>query len=333
MQAARAGAIPAIPGVPLTPQAVGNLAQTAIPPAVNAVTPLAQGLASGMAGQPVGGAGAPPPQTPTPQNLPSSGGSNGAPPPMNQQAVSSAIQGASTPNPLSQLGQFNPATQVTPGLNPSDRQALAGQMMGKQHSFGSLLGEAMSGIGDAIAARGGVKQDSLNDIFTLQKQYRDEALGNFDKARQAAVENFTMKNQADQNLINSLKGQNEVQISPQTSKSLGHPEWAGLPPSAVDFRIKMDAAHVDYYNKAAERHTANVAQAAKEYDTIQGTHMRINQNSDPKLQASFISNRANDLDAQDKGLAKITQGNKSMYVSPEQAAQAMKQDPTIQREF
>lgn len=174
-------------------------------------------------------------------------------------------QGASAPDPLSQLGKFDPST-VAPGMNPGDRQALAGQLNANQHTFGNYLAQALSGIGDAMAAKGGVQQNSLGDIINLQKQQRDEALGNFDKAREMAVQNFALKNQADQDLINNVKARGETLVSPQIAASLGHPEWGNKPIAQVGLALSAQKNVLDYTNNLMQRKQAALKDSADSVD-------------------------------------------------------------------
>lgn len=176
-----------------------------------------------------------------------------------------APAGVGTPDPLAQLGKFDPST-VAPGFNPQDRQTLANQGLQNQHTFGNYLSEALAGFGDAVAAKGGVQQNSLGNIFAMQTQQRHEALENFDKARAAAVEHFTMKNQADQALINNIKARGELQVSPGIAHALGHPELAGKPVAQAELVLKTDALKYDHASKMQERKQSALKNAADEVD-------------------------------------------------------------------
>lgn len=179
--------------------------------------------------------------------------------------AATAPSGHAAPNPLDQLGKFDP-NSIAPGMNASDRQALAGSLNANQHTFGNYLAQALAGLGDAVSAKGGVQQNALGDIFNLQKQQRSEALDSFDKARQIAVEHFTMKNQADQNLIANLKAKGELQVSPDIAKALGRPELANKPVAQADLVLKTDAMKHDFANKMQERKAGALKNAAEEVD-------------------------------------------------------------------
>lgn len=221
---------------------------------VSAAAPAAQALA-GQAPAPA----APMPPAPAPAAaLP-------PPPPAMPPAPAPRAAGAAAPNPLDQLGKFD-ANAVTPGMNPADRQNLANSLGQNQHTFGNYLAEAVAGLGDAVAAKGGVQQNSLGNIFALQTQQRQEALENFDKARQAAMDHFTMKNQADQNLINNMKARGELQVSPGIAHALGHPELAGKPVAQADLVLKTDSMKMDFANKMQERKQAALKNSADEIE-------------------------------------------------------------------
>lgn len=196
-------------------------------------------------------------------------------------------------DPLSQLGKFDP-NSVTPGMNPQDRMALANGLQSQQHSFGNYLAQAVAGLGDAVAAKGGSRQDALGDIYSMQTQQRKEALENFDKARSSAIEHFTMKNQADQNLIANVKARGELQVSPEIAQMLGRPALAGKPVAQADLLIKSDQIKADYANKMQERKQAALNAAANEVENtlkhggIFGTQKAM----DPKAQQKMIFSQA-----------------------------------------
>ena len=140
------------------------------------------------------------------------------------------------------------------------------QQQAGQHSYGNYLAEALAGIGDAFAAKGGVQQNSLGKIITMQADQRKEALANFDAARQAAIDHFTMKNQADQQLISNLKAKGELQVSPDIANMIGMPHLAGKPVAQADLVLKMKGMQADYADKLTQRKTTVIANAATEVD-------------------------------------------------------------------
>ncbi len=248
--------------------AVADLARNPVTDAAmdkaSSMVPAAGDAAKAWVGAPITPAPAapvPPVAQPNPAAIPANIHAPTAPAPAQAAAAPSAPA-----DPLGQLGKLDPSTSVTPGLNPSDRQALAAQGIQNQHTFGNYLGESLATLGDALAARGGVQQNSLGDIFNMQTQQRHEALDNFDKARQAAVEHFTMKNQADQNLINNLKARGEMQVSPAIAHALGHPELANRPVAQAELVLKTDSMKYDFANKMQERKQAALKNAADESD-------------------------------------------------------------------
>lgn len=213
-----------------------------------------------------------------------------------------------TPDPLAQLGKFDPSI-VAPGFNPSDRQTLANSLDKNQHTFGNYLAQAIAGLGDAVAAKGGVRQNALGDIFNLQTQQRHEALENFDKARQIAVDHFTMKNQADQQLINNLKARNELIVSPEVAHMIGHPELAGKPTAHAELVIKTDAMKYDYANKMTERKQSSLKNAADEIDraVAHGGILGTQKMMDPQSRLKMIHAQAIKNDPEAFGYH-VTQG-------------------------
>lgn len=257
-------------------------------------------LDKSLAGVPAEPTATPPPAPVTPPPAPVSAP---AMPPKPQAPVTLA------PDPLAQLGKFD-ANAATAGFNPADRQVLANNLDKNQHTFGNYLAEAVAGLGDAVAAKGGVKQNSLGDIFGLQTQQRHEALENFDKARQAAVEHFNMKNQADQALINNLKARGELMVSPSIAQAIGHPELANKPLAQADLVIKTDGMKHDFANKMQERKQGALKNAADEIDKalthggVAGTQKAM----DPQSRLRMIHSQAIKNDPEAFGYH-ITEGN------------------------
>lgn len=291
---------------------IANAAQVVTPAVVGGLNGVSQ-AANSMLGTSIPPVPAPPmPPTPSPMsvaNVAPSPVQNAAPlhPPMTMGAPSSA---SAAPNPMDQLGKFDPST-IAPGMNASDRQNLANQGIANQHTFGNYLAEALGGLGDAVAARGGVQQNSLGSIFALQKQQRDEALSNFDKAREIAVQNFTAKNQADQDLINNLKAKGELQVSPGIAKAIGHPELAGKPVGQADLVIKADGMKFEYANHMQERKQAALKDAADavEKANAHGGILGTQKMQDPRSQLDQIHTQAvlNDPEAFNWGAHELPQ--------------------------
>lgn len=225
-------------------------------------------------------------------------------------AAPQVAAGSPTPDPLAQLGKFDPST-VAPGMNADDRQALANQGIANQHTFGNYVAEALGGIGDALAAKGGVQQNSLGSIMGMQKQQRDEALNNFDQARDIAVQNHTMKNQADQDLINNVKAKGEMIVSPQIAQSLGHPEWANKPTAQVALALSAQKNMLDYTNNLMQRKQGALKDSADAVDQalktggIGGTQKAI----DPQSRLRMITSNAIQNDPEAFGYSVSKAGN------------------------
>lgn len=241
-------------------------------------------------------------------------------------AASPSPSATPAPDPLAQLGKFDPST-VAPGLNPNDRQALATQLNGSQHTMGNYLAEALAGLGDALAAKGGVQQSSLNNIFALQKQQRDEALANFDKAREIAVQNRAMKTQADQALIDNVKAKNELGPLPTgITSAMGLPP--GTTPTQANLIIGMNNARIEHQDKAAQLQLESAKQASDEWEKLPVTQRLLGGASN---QTSWIANRTNDLMQKAMGNIKVTDGKNVGYVSPQDYQHAKSKGANIQQ--
>lgn len=291
---------------------LGQPIQNMTQPAINAGQAVASSPAVSAAIKNVTGIDVPPPSSapvmPPPDAPLSPELTAQATPPMPAPAKAASPAAPAGPNPLDQLGKFDP-NSVTTGLNPQDRQNLANGLDQNQHTFGNYLAEAIAGLGDAVAAKGGVKQNALGNIFSLQTQQRHEALENFDKARQAAMDHFTMKNQADQALINNIKARGELQVAPGIAHALGHPELAGRPVAQAELVLKTDAMKYDFANKMTERKQTALKNAAEEVEkaNAHGGMLGTQKWTDPKAYMSTIHAQAikNDPEAFGYGVHQV----------------------------
>jgi len=161
---------------------------------------------------------------------------------------------------------FNQDTsKLTEGVNPEDRQALASKMEGSQRGIGSIVAEAVAGLGDALAAKGGREQHSLKDIFSMQKQQRDEALANFDAARQQRLQKLDLQTKMGNNFINQLAAQDAYGIDEHLNKQLGAPP--GTAHKDLPLYMQMMTAQVAQQEKDADLYMKAHAQAANDVDS------------------------------------------------------------------
>lgn len=160
---------------------------------------------------------------------------------------------------------FNQDTsKITEGVNAEDRQKLAGNLTAGQTDIGSIIAQALAGLGDAISAKGGREQHSLKDIFGLQKQQRDEALANFDKARQARLEQLDLKTKMGTNAIQQLAAQDAYGVNEALNKQLGAP--AGTKQKDLPLFMQMAQAKAAQAEKDGELYMKAHKQAADEIE-------------------------------------------------------------------
>lgn len=242
---------------------VTNVAQS-ITPAIASAAPEAVSAVNKLTGASLPVPAVPAPKTPdlsvpTPLSAPMT--------PTPSPVVSpTAVPLASTPAPVPNLKNlFNQDTsKLTEGVNAEDRQALAGKMEGQQRGLGSMVAEALAGFGDALATKGDRDQHSLKDIFSMQKQQRDEALSNFDKARQDRLEKLDLQTKMGANAVNQLAAQDAYGTDEHLNKQLGAPP--GTLHKDLPLYMQMMTAKVAQQEKSADLHLKAHEQAAKEVD-------------------------------------------------------------------
>lgn len=170
---------------------------------------------------------------------------------------------AKTPNPVGNL--FNQDTSaLTAGSNPEDRQALVNQMGKQQHSWGEILAQAMAGLGDAVAAKGGRDQHSLQGIFNMNTQQRQEALANFDAQRQMKLQKLDLQSKMGQNAVQNLAAQDAYGVDEHLNRILGAP--TGTAHKDLPLYFQAQQAQVAAASKDADLHMASHKQAAEEVD-------------------------------------------------------------------
>jgi hypothetical protein len=219
-------------------------------------------------------------------------------------APQSAMAAPVTPSPTGGVdlkGLFNQDTsKLTAGVNPEDRQALVNALQSGQHSFGSMLGEAISGLGDALAAKGGKEQHSLQNIFTMQKDQRAEALANFDQARQDRLQKLDLQTKMGSNALQGLAAQDSYGTDEHLNKMLGAPPGTAHKDLGLYFQAK--AAQVAQQEKDQDLYMKSHAQAASDVDnSIKNSSILGFKPSEEQIQARG-NQLANRYMAQAKGL-------------------------------
>jgi len=160
---------------------------------------------------------------------------------------------------------FNQDTsKLTAGLNPEDRQALAAKMQSQQHGLGAIIAQAVAGVGDALAAKGGREQHSLQNIFSMQKTQRDEALNNFDVARQDRIQKLQLQTQMGDNALKQAAAQDAYGVDNNLNKLIGAP--AGTMKKDLPTYFSLMSAQVAKQEKDADLYMRAHAQASADVD-------------------------------------------------------------------
>lgn len=226
---------------------------------------------------------------------------------------------------------FNQDTsKLTAGVEGSDRQNVAGSMTERQSGVGSILAEALAGLGDAIAAKGGREQHSLKDIFSMQKQQRDEALSNFDKARQARLEKLDLQTKMGNNSIQKLAAEDAYGVDENLNKQLGAPQ--GTAHKDLPLYMQMMTAKAAQDEKDTELDMKAHEQAAKEVDEAEKGagifHMKIT----PEHRYAVIAKKADQYKNRARGnvLFQPSDGQKPLWIPAKNIEAARKMDPNGQ---
>lgn len=299
--------------------AANAAASPGIAPAIN--TALGTNLQDTPAPTPV----APPPAPAAPPVMPPAM----APKPMISPAGGAPGNTAPSNSELSNL--FNQDTsKLTEGSNPEDRNALVNKLGTQQHGLGAIIAQAVSGLGDAIAAKGGKEQHSLQGIFSMQKEQRDEALANFDKARQDRLQKLALQTQMGNNSIQKLAAQDAYGTDEHLNQMLGAP--AGTAHKDLPLYFQMKSAQVAQQEKDADLYMKAHAQAAGEVDNaVKNASLLSIKPSSAQLEASGAKladhyyNRA-------KGniLVKPSDGGQAQWIPAQNINKAKQIDPNLQ---
>lgn len=162
-------------------------------------------------------------------------------------------------------GIFNQDTsKLTEGSTAEDRQKIVDTMGAKQTGLGSIIAQAVAGLGDAIAAKGGREQHSLKDIFAMQKQQRDEALMNFDKARQDRLEKLDLQTKMGNNTLSQLAAKDAYGVDEHLNKMLGAP--TGTAHKDLPLYMQMMTAKAAQSEKDSDLYMKAHKQAADEVE-------------------------------------------------------------------
>lgn len=239
-------------------------AAATVTPALRAAAPAAVSSVNKMTGlnMPIPTAPVPPPPSASPEQT--SAVSVPSPVLSMPQATRTASTAASDMPNLQTI--FNQDTsKLTEGSNPEDRQALVGKLQEQQHGLGPIIAQAMAGLGDAIAAKGGKEQHSLQNIFAMEKQQRDEALANFDKARQDRVQKLQLQTQMGDNALKQAAAADAYGVDEHLNNMIGAP--AGTMKKDLPTYFQLMSAKVAQQEKDADLYMKSHAQASTDVDS------------------------------------------------------------------
>lgn len=242
-----------------------------------------------------------------------------------------ATDGNHAPGTSELKNLFNQDTsKLTEGVNAEDRNALVNKIGTQQHGLGSVIAEAVAGLGDALAAKGGKDQHSLQGVFNMQKQQRDEALANFDKARQDRIQKLALQTQMGNNSIQKLAAQDAYGVDEHLNKMLGAPP--GTAHKDLPLYFQMKSAQVAQQEKDADLYMKAHAQAANEVDAAAKNATVFDfKPTAAKLQASGAK-LADQYYHKAKGniLIKPSDGGPAQWIPATNIAKAKQIDPNLQ---
>jgi len=306
-----------LPTMPAVAEGAANVAATpGIAPAVNAA--LGTNLPGATATPPALVAAPPmPPVVPPAAPLP-------------KPAAPAATPVASTAG-MPNLGTiFNQDTsKLTEGVNPEDRQALADKLQEQQHGLGAVIAQAVSGLGDALAAKGGKEQHSLQNIFTMEKTQRDEALANFDKARQDRIQKLQLQTQMGDNALKQAAAADAYGVDDTLNKMIGAPK--GTMKKDLPTYFQLMSAQVAKQEKDADLYMKAHAQASTDVDNaVKNASVLSIKPSAAQLQASG-SKLADNYFNRAKGnvLIKSSDGQ-TLWIPAGNLSKAKQLDPNLQ---
>lgn len=239
----------------------------------------------------------------------------------------SALPGA-MPN-LSTI--FNQDTsKLTAGVNPEDRQALANKLQSQQHGIGAIIAQAVSGLGDALAAKGGKEQHSLQNIFSMQKTQRDEALANFDAARQDRLQKLALQTTMGDNALKQAAAADAYGTDEHLNSMIGAPKGTmkkDLPTyfSLMSSKVAQQEKDADLYMKAHAQAATDVDNAVKNASvlSIKPSSAQL-QASGAKLADQYFNRAKGNI------LVKPSDGGPAQWIPAQNIGKAKQIDPNLQ---
>ena len=322
-----------IAGMAMNPvSGIANAVESAVPAVANAELPAASSVANVMSGgatpvvaPPTAPIPAPSAATPLPSPLPSPQA-----PPTTQASAPAPSAGASTSGMPNLNTIFNQDTsKLTQGSNPEDRQALVTKLQGQQEGLGGIIAQAVSGLGDAVAAKGGKEQHSLQNIFSMNTQQRQEALANFDQARQDRIQKLQLQTQLGDNALKQAAAADAYGTDEHLNQMIGAPKGTMKKDLPTYFQIM--SAQVAQQEKNADLYMKAHAQAGTDVDNaIKNSSVLGIKPSPAQLQASG-SKLADQYYNRAKGniLVKPSDGGQAQWIPAQNLGKAKQMDPNL----
>jgi hypothetical protein len=319
-----------IAGMAMNPvSGIANAVESAAPSILKAEVPPLANTASAMTGGAIPSASAAPTTSPTAPMIP-------APVPPTPQASAPAAPAAPSSTGIVSDGMpnlntiFNQDTsKLTQGVNPEDRQALASQLQSQQHGIGAVIAQAVSGLGDALAAKGGKEQRSLQNIFSMQKTQRDEALANFDAARQDRLQKLQLQTQMGDNALKQAAAADAYGVDEHLNKMIGAP--TGTMKKDLPTYFQLMSAQVAKQEKDADLYMKAHTQASTDVDNaVKNASVLGIKPSAAQLQASGAKLADNYFNrAKGNILVKPSDGGPAQWIPAQNIAKAKQMDPNL----
>lgn len=308
-----------------------DAAKTVVPKVLDAELPVVAPVAAKLASA-ASGLNIPSPVAPSAPVAPAAA----APAPVNA-PVAPMPTPAAPPTPVSatpaakgpDLGNLfhQDTSKLTEGVNPEDRQNLANALHSGQTGVGSIIAQAVAGLGDAFAAKGGRDQHALGTVFNLQKDQRQEALANFDKARQQRLEKIDVQTKMGNNALQELAAKDSYGVDEHLNKMLGAP--TGTAHKDLPLYFQMRAAEVAAGEKDSELYMKAHEQAAKEIDdALKNSSVLSIKPSPAQIEASG-KKLADQYYNRAKGniLFQPSDGQKAVWIPAKNVGKARQMDP------
>lgn len=225
---------------------------------------------------------------------------------------------------------FNQDTsKLTAGSNPEDRQALVNKLHSNQEGIGGIIAQAVAGLGDAFAAKGGKEQHALGNIFAMNTEQRKEALANFDQQRQDRVQKLQLQTQMGDNALKQAAAADAYGVDEHLNSIIGAPKGTmkkDLPTyfSMMSAQIAAKEKDEDLYMKAHTQASTDVDNAVKNSSVldIKPSPAQL-QASGAKLADTYYNRAKGNI------LVKPSDGGGAQWIPAQNLGKAKQMDPNL----